>query len=233
LAHHDRAYEASEREFQTALRLRPDLPGVHHWYSHLLTALGRRDESLRESLRSKELDPLDPVYDIHLAWHYFFSHDYERALRFSSELAQQDPSYFWSPWFVALADMQLGRPAEAVRALQSPTVTGQPFTFLTSQMALAQAALGHLDEVRQSERKLLLARKERYVPAYDLALLRLALGDTTGALRLVRETIDEHSGWAIYIAVDPRLEPLSHDPGFGELLRVAGLADVAARASKR
>ena len=46
-----------------------------------------------------------------------------------------------------------------------------------------------LTEVGEIEDKLLGARKKRYVPAYDLALIRLALGDRAGALQRLRETI--------------------------------------------
>ena len=42
-----------------------------------------------------------------------------------------------------------------------------------------------------------------------LGTIRYALGDRAGALRLLRETIDERSGWVIYLAVDPRLQPLA------------------------
>ncbi|MGZ6126186.1 MAG: protein kinase domain-containing protein [Myxococcales bacterium] len=230
LAHYDRAYRASEREFQTALRLRPDLPGTHHWYSHLLVALGRREESLRESLRMRELDPVgirDATSNIHLAWHYFFAHEFEEARRFSIEAARQDPKNVWYPWFVSLAELQLGNPGEAMRVLRSPAVGEQSFTFVDSEMALAAAALGESGEVRRIERKLLAAREKRYVPAYDLALVRLALADHAGALRFLRETIDERSSWAIFMAVDPRLQPLSREPAFGELLNLAGLSEVA------
>ena len=229
LAHYDRAYADSEYEFQTALRLAPDLPGTHHWYSHLLIALGRREESLRESLRMAELDPAgirDRTSNYHLAWHYFFAHELEEARRFSTDRARHDPNDVWFPWFVALPELQLGNPEEALRVLRSPGLAEQPFTFVDSQRALAAAALGQSGEVREIERKLLAAREKRYVPAYDLALVRLALGDHTGALRLLRETIDERSSWAIYMAVDPRLEPLSRDPAFGAFLELAGLGEV-------
>jgi hypothetical protein len=57
--------------------------------------------------------------------------------------------------------------------------------------------------------------------------VRLALADWSGALALLRETIDERSAWAIYMAVDPRLQALSREPAFGELLQLAGLGEVA------
>src|SRR5207248_4128757 len=235
LAHYDRAYADSEREFQTALRLGPDLPGTHHWYSHLLIALGRREESLRESLRMAELDPAgirDRTSNYHLAWHYFFAHELEEARCFSTERARQDANDVWFPWFVALPELQLGNPEEAMRVLRSPALGAQSFTFVDSQMALAAAALGQSGEVREIERKLLAMREKRYVPAYDLALVRLALGDHAGALRLLREAVEERSSWAIYLAVDPRLQPLSREPAFGELLRLAGLSELARSAKQ-
>src|SRR5438477_2739638 len=61
---------------------------------------------------------------------------------------------------------------------------GQSFTFVDSQMTLAAAALGQSGEVRETERKLFATREKRYVPAYDLAMVRLALADHAGALRL-------------------------------------------------
>jgi len=107
---------------------------------------------------------------------------------------------------------------------------GQSFTFVDSQMALPAAALGQSGEVGETERKLFATREKRYVPAYDLAMVRLALADHAGALRLLRETVDERSAWAIYMTVDPRLQPLSHEPAFGELLKLAGLSEAASSA---
>jgi hypothetical protein len=151
------------------------------------------------------------------------------ARRFSTEAARQNEKNSYLPWFVSLAELQLGNPGEAMRRLRSPAVAEQSFTFVDAEMALAAAALGQNDQVREIERRLLAAREKRYVEAYDLALVRLALGDHAGALRLLRESIDERSSWAIYLAVDPRLE-LSHEPGFGELLKLAGLSEVARHA---
>src|SRR5207237_8876932 len=49
---------ASEKEFRRALELDPDYTAAHHWYSHCLIALGRTQESLAESKRALELEPL-------------------------------------------------------------------------------------------------------------------------------------------------------------------------------
>ena len=64
---------ASEKEFKRALDLDPDYTAAHHWYSHCLLLLGRTEESLAESRRALELEPLNLVINIHLGWHYLYA----------------------------------------------------------------------------------------------------------------------------------------------------------------
>src|SRR5439155_12331947 len=63
---------ASEREFRRALELDPNYTAAHHWYSHCLLALGRTEESLAESKRALELEPLQLAVGLHLGWHYLY-----------------------------------------------------------------------------------------------------------------------------------------------------------------
>ncbi len=70
----------AEAQFKHALNLNPNYAACHHWYSHYLTAVGRAEESLSASKRCLELDPLDLVINIHMAWHYHFARQYEQAI---------------------------------------------------------------------------------------------------------------------------------------------------------
>jgi hypothetical protein len=62
-----------------------------------------------------------------------------------------------------------------------------------------------------------------YVPAYDLAVVRLALGEKEAALQWLRKAYDEHDWALVVLAVEPRLDPLRSDPRFQELVRKVGL----------
>lgn len=50
-------YEASEREFQAALRLNPNYSYAHHWRAHLLAVQGRIDEAVASMARATQIDP--------------------------------------------------------------------------------------------------------------------------------------------------------------------------------
>lgn len=66
-------------------------------------------------------------------------------------------------------------------------------------------------------------RSARFVPAYDIALVRLGLGETAAALDWLNEAVVEHSGWIAYLKVEPRLDSLRQMPEFIELLDRVGL----------
>src|SRR4029450_2700065 len=69
-----------ETEFRRALELDPNYTAAHHLYSHCLLVLGRTEESLAESKRALELEPLQLVIGIHLGWHYLYAPQYDTAL---------------------------------------------------------------------------------------------------------------------------------------------------------
>jgi hypothetical protein len=62
-------------------------------------------------------------------------------------------------------------------------------------------------------------KKKAFVPAYNLAVIQLALKDRSAALNSLQQAVDEHD-WAILVlAVEPRLDPLRNEPVFQELLK--------------
>jgi adenylate cyclase len=58
------------QEFQRALDLNPSDAEAHHWHSHYLVVVNRIDDSLKESRRALDLDPLNFLISAHLGWHY-------------------------------------------------------------------------------------------------------------------------------------------------------------------
>jgi hypothetical protein len=78
--------------------------------------------------------------------------------------------------------------------------------------------LGRKDEVRKILEQLQQERKQRYTPAYALAVVYLGLGDRDQALRCLEDGYAERDGFNIgAIRVDPLLKPLHGDPRFEEL----------------
>lgn len=60
-------WNGSEAEFRRALALSPNYANAHHWYAELLMDTGRFDESVRESYKARDLDPLSALMNSSVA----------------------------------------------------------------------------------------------------------------------------------------------------------------------
>jgi len=92
-----------------------------------------------------------------------------------------------------------------------------------TEMAYASAKGGKTAQARALLGELHERSKESYVPAYDFAIIHLALGENEAALQWLQKAYDEHDWALMVLAVEPRLDPLRSDPGFQMLIRKVGL----------
>jgi TolB-like protein/Tfp pilus assembly protein PilF len=217
--HHDWDWETAEAQFQSAFALNPNYAVCHHWYSHFLMAVGRVEESLTESRRCLELDPLDLSINVHMAWHYLFAHQYEQSIEQCWKTSELHPHSFWPPWFFGLAYQQQGQIGRAAEELQIAVKMSGEVTFASAALGHLYGSAGKTAEARVIFDELTARSNRGFVPSYDIALVCTGLGWNEQAFEYLSRAYKEKSGWMTYINVDPRLDTLRGDPRFIGLLR--------------
>ena len=222
--HHDWDWERAEAQFKHAFELNANYAICHHWYSHFLLARGRVEESLVASKRCLELDPLDLVINIHMAWHYQFARQYDQAVEQCWKTSELHPNSFWPAWFFGLAYEQQGQIGRALEEFQTAVRMSGDVTFATAALGHLYGVAGKAAEARAVLSELTARAERSYVPAYDIALVCVGLGQLDEALTQLNSARHERSGWITYLNVDPRLDPLRADPRFQHLLRQVRLA---------
>jgi len=222
--HHDWDWACAEAQFQHAFELNPNYAVCHHWYSHYLTAVGRTEESLKASKRCLELDPLDLVINIHMAWHYHFARQYEQAIEQCWKTSELHPNSFWPAYFFGLAYEQQGHVDRAIEDFRTSVKMSGNVTFATAALGHLYGIAGKADEACVVYEELKARAERAYVPAYDIALVCTGMGWNDQALEYLARAHQERSGWMTYLKVDPRLDPLRHDTRFVDLLRRVRLA---------
>ena len=213
----------AEREFKRAIGLDPNNANAHHWYSHYLLAVGRNDESFAESQRALEKGPLDLILNVHLGWHYLYTHQYKLAADQLNKTLEMDANYLQARRYLGLTYEQTGRYDDAVTALQAALD-------LVKQNPDIEAELGHalamankrVDAQRILDRLLTLSQK-RFVSSYDVATIYVGLGERDKALGFLEKAVDERSDLLVYVKVDPRFDPLHGDARFGQIVQKVGL----------
>jgi TolB-like protein/DNA-binding winged helix-turn-helix (wHTH) protein len=214
---------ASEKEFRRALDLDPDYTTAHHLYSHTLIVLGRTDESLAESKRALELEPLNLAIGGHLGWHYLYARQYDQAIEQFRKTLELDPAFPQVQRLAAWAYLQKGMREEAIASLRAalgrlgrnPEVEGELGHALGVAGRRAEA-LAMLEGLRQLS-------STRYVSPYSVALVHAGLGDRDQALSSLEKAYVERSDYMVYLNREPMLDGLRSDPRFAALVRRVGL----------
>ncbi|MCI0347789.1 MAG: winged helix-turn-helix domain-containing protein [Acidobacteriales bacterium] len=217
-------WQAAERDHLQAIRLAPEQSLPHHSYALLLSASGRHEQALHEIGEAQRLAPThrgiatDRGLILYLARRY---DEAETQLRSRLEVAPDDA--------VArhyLADVLLEQRRYAAAAdefekwLELVGVDAGERTQAAAVMARAGLA--------GMARRALSNGKQRNAPAFGkalkLATWHASLGERRAALALLNRARAEHDARLIFVAVDPKFDPLRRDPRFGELLKSVGLA---------
>ncbi len=219
-------WKGSEAEFQRAQTLSPNYANAHHWYAELLIDSGRFDESIRESYKARQLDPLSAMMNTSLASRLCAAQHCEDALREALAALELDPNLPLAHGDLAEIYLQQSKFAEAIAEGKKAIQLSNSNPNFVASLAYAYALSGDrarayaiLKELRQTSRK-------RYVAPYEFATIYSALGDKGRALEALDQAYEERSPWLNNLYRDSwqggRLANLRAEPEFLRLLHAVG-----------
>jgi serine/threonine-protein kinase len=220
-AWYEHDWAGSETEFRRALALNPNYSFAHDQFGLVLGFVGRLDESVAETTRGAELDPLSPQIPIDGLMAVAWQGRYPAARELARKAATLDPTFFFAPFMDGWIDIQEGKVKDAVphfqkaRALESPP-------FVTAWLGYAYGASGDRKGAMAAMDELRAAALHGYVPPFNLAIVHLGLGDHTRALEYLEKAYNTDSQWLIYLRGDRIFDPLRSDRRFAALMKKLG-----------
>ena len=116
---YDRDYAAARREFETAVKMQPDLASARGTYGWYLVAAGQVDEGLSESRRAVELDPLSSETNAFLGVNLYLTRRYDEAVKQLRAAINTDPDYVYAHEFLGRVYARTGRFSEAIEELRT------------------------------------------------------------------------------------------------------------------
>ena len=215
-------WEEAEKEFKRAISLNPNYPTARHWYSILLSALGRDDEVMAEIKRAQELDPLSGVLEVNIGEAYVKTGDFDSAMEHAKRLVQLDPNFALSHHIYGLAYLRQRRYAEAAAEFQQD-VTKDRSAFSLSNLGYALAMAGRRDEAAAVLKELEGMYNRRESLAHYLAAVYAGLGDKDQAFAWIEKGFQARNGSLVFVKFDFTFDPLRGDPRYVDLLRRMGL----------
>jgi TolB-like protein/Flp pilus assembly protein TadD len=221
--HYDWDFAGAEREFKRGLELNPSDAGIRHDYAHYLMAMGRVAESMAESRRAVELDPIGTTLTSCLCWHSFAARSYDDAVRLATQFLSLQPNNPWEHIILGWTYEQKRMPDEAIAQLQKAVGITQGASFDLAALGHAYAVAGRRSDAEQVLQTLAQRANKTYVSAFDIATIYTGLGEKDTAFAWLEKAAAERSTFLVYSKWEPRLDPLRSDPRFNRLLRRIGL----------
>ena len=221
--YYDWDWTGAERHFRRAIELSPNYAPAHQWYSHLLMARKRTGEAIAKAKRAAELDPLSLTAAMNLGWQYHWARQPEQAVATFRKILEMEPSFEQGHWGLGLAYEQEKKFDQAVAEFSRAAELSEGNPVYVAALGHAHAAAGRRDEAAKIAITLEERARTAYVPPYWMATLAVGLAQKDRAFFWLDQAHAERSGGMIWLAADPRMDPLRSDPRFDVLLRRVGL----------
>lgn len=221
--HHEWDWAGSEREFKTALQLNPSSAGAHHIYAHYLLAMDRLAESVAETRKATELDPLDPVLSTCVGWHCLFARQYDDAIAQCLKLVNQEKAGALTYYYLGRVYARRNDFDRAIPALETAVKKSAGANSMLATLGYVYARAGRRTDAEQILAQLQDRAKSRYVAALDFAVVYAGLHDDERTFDWLEKAYLERSTWLVHIKWDDRFAAVHSDPRFKALLDKMGL----------
>ena len=213
-----------EQEFKRALELAPADARTHRWYSLLLMAERRTQESLVQARAGLELDPA-PVGSIaNYGFLLVQGGQVEEGMARLKVALERDPKSEVSWGYTGIGYLCQHRYLEAAAAFDHAAMF-EPRSGYRALAAYARGKAGDLNEPRRMQAMLdERIHHNEWVPAQAMVVTALALGHKSEAAKWLRKGVEDHTVTLFELNNEPLYSEIRDLPEFAGLVRMAGVS---------
>jgi TolB-like protein/Flp pilus assembly protein TadD len=213
---YDWDWPGAEAEYRKALALDPNSPLAHGMYGQYLMVVGRSDEALRESIRAKELNPLDMTTVLMLSNKYYFRREYDKAAALIGEAQERDSTNIICYLMLGRLRLAQGKYEEAV-SLYRKGLGDSTGAFEGFGAALARS--GRTDAARRTIAYSKSLCQSGAAGEVDIARTFLALEEPDSAFYWLGRAYDLRDVNLPWVRIDPMFDGIRSDPRYAALMK--------------
>ena len=221
----ERNWEASEREFKTAIKLNPQLAVAHAFYALYLTSVLRHDEAVSEARLGQKLDPLSLLPNLCVSWTLHFAGRTEEAVKETLRLRDLVPGLEEAGNILVNCYENLERYEDAIGLAAQQPVFGVSFD---ADVLLNAYRTGGAQAYWTAKRNQIRSTSSLRSEDFVYAVLHTRHGETDLALERLERLVNSRSGMAVFVQADPCLRALRGHPRFDALIQRLGAPTASA-----
>ncbi|HEV7860415.1 MAG TPA: protein kinase [Pyrinomonadaceae bacterium] len=212
---YDWDWREAESRFQLASHLKPDDAAPHYWYSNMLTAMGRFDEAVKESVIARELDPFSPAETLNVGSTFYNARLFDRATEYDRRLLDENPNNSRALYLQGLILLKQEKYDDAIQVfkkIENKIYRDAVLGYAYAKLGDRDDALGMIKELEE------LSKPENKLPM-EKAIVYIGLNDKENAFKFLEEAYTEHFITVAYLKVEPIFDDLHSDRRFADLIR--------------
>jgi serine/threonine-protein kinase len=215
----------ADRAYARAVALDSNNAYAHWLRGMYLTAMNRSAEAIASVERAQQLDPLSLGVQAASARSYYNARRYQEAVDQAKTALELDSAHARARFWLGMAQEQLGKPDDAIRELRAAIAQGGPTSIYVAALGHVYATHGHKREALRALEDLQTRSKSHHVSPLDIATIQLGLGERDATFASLERAVQTHAGGLVFLAVDPRYDPVRQDPRWLSLLQRIGFPD--------
>ncbi|MFN0277222.1 MAG: protein kinase domain-containing protein [Pyrinomonadaceae bacterium] len=223
LMKYDWNWRDAQSEFEKAISNNPDYAAAHYWNASLMAITGRREQSIAEAKKARELDPFSPLSAVNLARVYYYARQYDDAIEVIRREQESGTSDLKLQYMMGLAYLQEQRYTEARSIFED--IYKQNKLFGSAALGFCYAKMGASKKAHAIISELQANSRERTVPALEIGMIYIALKEKTKACQYLERALSERHSALISLRVEPLYDDVRDTPEFTNLLASMQLID--------
>jgi TolB-like protein/tetratricopeptide (TPR) repeat protein len=188
-------------------------------YALFLAALGRHDEASHHLEAAQHIDPFSNRQKVARAKFLHIRRRFQEGLEQLSEPLIYGPIPVEVRFLCALMAAHLGKREQARRLIDNIRSAYGAELPMMAGIAEVLALVGDTEEASQIARSLKLLSMDAPISRLRQALLTLAMGDKEAALSFLALAVEAKEAELVWIAADPRFDPIRQTAGFKGLAK--------------
>lgn len=213
----------ADADFRKAIAANPNYAVAHQWYGEFLGDLRRFDESIAESRRAQDLDPLSAMVSCDLADAYMHAGRYAEAREVLRHVLSLYPNFQPAHGYLATIDGIAGDNAAAEKETALYAQMTGDVTGVKLMRASEESSGGQLTRARAEVDAYLATTAGAATPPYNKAELYFEVGETEAGYAALEKAFQERTWWMVTLMVDPGFAVVRRQPRFIAMEKRVGL----------
>ncbi len=212
-------WKTAEVECRRAIKLDPNSADAHEAYAHILSNIGRHDESLAEIKLARELDPLNLRVNALEGQFLLHAGKPDEALSRLHKTIELEPNFWLAHLFAASAYIEKENFAQAAAEANKAKQLSGGGSHAAALLIYAMAKSGEQAKAEAALEELRQSSNARYVPAYHFALAYHGLNKRDETFFYLESALEQHDPKLAFLKVEPKWNNLRDEQRFIELIR--------------